>query len=176
MSDPMPPWLQELLDRRIDPLDDPATRTWLEQHPENLEAFAALRAQLQQIETANAAAPRPEATPRVRSRRVLRRPSVQVAAAACAITLVLLARWSMTPSLASSAAPPIPRPDFAAEQTFVRCRVVNDVGDQHQSVRTVVEHGRASDRRRIVFQTVRPPSPDMPLCQVTVATEEILSQ
>jgi hypothetical protein len=47
MNRTLPPFLQELFDRGQDPLADAAARAWLEQHPEQLPAFASLRALVQ---------------------------------------------------------------------------------------------------------------------------------
>lgn len=41
--------LQQLLDERRDPLDDPQLVAWLDDHPERLAAFAALRDDLQHL-------------------------------------------------------------------------------------------------------------------------------
>ena len=46
MTRELPPFVQDLLDRRVDPLADAAARDWLLAHPECLPAFAALRADL----------------------------------------------------------------------------------------------------------------------------------
>ncbi|MCR9244790.1 MAG: hypothetical protein NXI31_07145 [bacterium] len=43
MTDAIPPFLQQLLDRGIDPLGDARAREWLLAHPEALPSFAALR-------------------------------------------------------------------------------------------------------------------------------------
>jgi len=49
MNRTLPPFLQELFDRGIDPLEDAAARAWLEQHPDHLQAFASLRALLHEV-------------------------------------------------------------------------------------------------------------------------------
>lgn len=57
--------VQELLDARVDPLDDARVQDWLLEHPEALESFAGMRAVALTLESAPpAAAPRPTGLPR----------------------------------------------------------------------------------------------------------------
>ena len=164
MNQPLPAFLHDLLDRGVDPIDDPAARTWLDQHPESLEAFAALRAGLQHLGEARGS------SPRVSRFHGLRSPSLLGIAVAVTVLAVLL--WPSTPQPVHT---PLPRPDFT-RTGVLRCTAVTNIADSNSSFRTVVETGNMSRRRRTAFRTVREPSASVLHCAVVVATEEVLSQ
>lgn len=140
MSPTLPPFVQELLDRRIDPLTDERSRHWLLEHPESLESFAALRQRL-----ADAGG-----TPAVRATRAVRARLVAAAAvvfALGAVTVALLRPDAPAPS-------PLPRPDFAADGGVVFCRVTTSERAGTRGNRRIFEfhgaHGAAAptlDRR-----------------------------
>jgi len=103
----LPPFVQELFDagntgQSIDPIDDPATQSWLLEHPEALASFAALRQALHDMPA---------------TRRPARpwRPIGWSVAAAAALALVLF-------SIETETARPLPRPDFATTGGVVHCR------------------------------------------------------
>ncbi|MCB9877155.1 MAG: hypothetical protein H6835_06080 [Planctomycetes bacterium] len=78
--------LQQRLDERRDPLDDPQLVAWLDAHPERLAAFAGLRDDLRGL---GAESPRPAAVPR-RAARVALAAVAVVAVAGTAILGVVL--------------------------------------------------------------------------------------
>ena len=165
MNQPLPAFLHDLLDRGVDPIDDPAARTWLDQHPESLEAFAALRARLQNLGEASSATPRASRFHGLRSPL----PLLGIAVAVAALAVLL---WPSTPQPVPT---PLPRPDFA-RAGVLRCTAVTNIADGSSSFRTVVETGNVSRRRRTAFRTVREPSASVLRCAVVIATEEVLSQ
>lgn len=105
MTAGLPPFVHDLLDRRIDPLADPAARAWLLAHPEALEHFAALRRTLSALPRTLPAPPVP--TPRAKHRRRWPWPLASAAAVAAAVILGL-----RTP--AAPEPPPLPQPELVA--------------------------------------------------------------
>ena len=108
MNPTLPPFLQELFDRGIDPLEDAAARAWLEQHPDQLPAFASLRALLHEVR---------EVPPAM----TWRRWPFQAAAGAAAVLVGIGAWWPIAAAMRVSVPPPtappttvMPRPLFAA--------------------------------------------------------------
>src|SRR5262245_1236159 len=162
MTRELPPFLQALLDRGVDPLADATARDWLLAHPECLSAFASLRADLASL--------RERAAPR----RVLRLRRL-VPLAACALGVVALAVCALWPRLAagSAASSALPRPDLAS-LSLVRCvrtsTAVAGDGGAFASVRSV---GRATQLRREAFTTAAAPTRAVPWCVASVAREEV---
>lgn len=108
----LPPCVHELLDRGVDPLTDHRTAQWLHAHPETLEAFAALRTALIEIQAMPTS--RPRTSPWSRPL-----PWLAVAAAAAAAALLAFAlRGDVTTDSGA-----LPRPQFATAGGVVSCRV-----------------------------------------------------
>lgn len=118
MTTDLPPFLHDLLDRRIDPLDDPAARAWLLAHPEALEPFAALQQRLARLP-----GPTPAPAPI--------RPHWPWLVAASVAAAVAVAAW-----LASGPSRPIdtadaalPRPEFAADGVVAWAASTSELAD-----------------------------------------------
>lgn len=114
MNPTLPPFVQDLLDRGVDPIDDSRTQEWLREHPDALPAFAALRRALIELPVTLQAVP-PQA---VRRAPMPLRPIVWLSASAAAaiVTLAVLATGQ------SDSSTPLPRPDFPATGGVVHCR------------------------------------------------------
>lgn len=158
----LPARIQQLLDQRRDPVDDPAVQAWLLQQPEQLEAFAQLRSAL---------SPGPGSAGRLMPHRRLYVPLVAVA-----LLAVLAAVRAFT---VDTAAAPIPRPVFASTGrvvSFSTCAAVaGDDGGAATLRATWSTSTQAGTVARHEVTTVRwqaPPSATMPLCDLVVRTEE----
>ncbi len=99
--------LHELLDRRLDPLDDPDCRAFLDAHPHRLPDFAALRLRLAALPHLAEPVPAPVPTPRP-----WRRLAPWWSLAAAAAIALWLARPTPAPAPAA-AAPAAPEPAAA---------------------------------------------------------------
>ncbi|MCA8952233.1 MAG: hypothetical protein KDE27_22170 [Planctomycetes bacterium] len=117
MNPTLPPFVQELFDRGIDPLDDPRTAEWLLANPTALDPFATLRAELSRL---------PQQRPAHR-----RRPLPWLMAAAAGLALWAVVTYSRSVPAAGETArttpartAPTPQPDFATTGDVVFCRVV----------------------------------------------------
>lgn len=108
----LPPFVHDLLDRRVDPLDDGAARAWLLAHPEALECFATLRAQLASL---------PHGPPRAVGRR--RWPVPLVAGAVAAVAAVAFAFCAP-----ADAPTPLPRPELVADAVVAWRATTREVG------------------------------------------------
>ncbi len=161
----MPPFLQTLFDRGIDPLDDPAARAWLDAHPDALESFALLRADLARLR-----AEVPPAPDAVRRGSFIGRPWLVAAVAAGALLL-----WAL-PGPSAPAKSSLPRPDLAPPGYVVHSSVVTSIQDDARTFRDVVEAGFATRQRRVSFRIQRPASEAVPSCTVAVANEVVLNR
>lgn len=105
MNRALPAFLQELFDRGVDPLDDPRARAWLEQHPEQLPAFASLRALVREVR----AVPPAMTWPR-------RRWPLWLMTGAAGVLAAIAVWWLYASAVPGSWSPPsagLPRPLFA---------------------------------------------------------------
>jgi len=162
----LPPFLQDLLDRGVDPLADAAARDWLLAHPECLPAFATLRADLAAL---GEMAPTAAVPTRVRR---LRR-SVPLGAFALAlVALGLCAQWR-TSAADRDAPSPLPRPDFAAPALVRAVRTSTSVAGTHGAFASVSSVGRATLLRREEFTTAAAPTRAVPWCVASVVREEV---
>ena len=158
--DALPERIQQLLDQRRDPVDDPAVQAWLLQQPEQLEAFAQLRSAL---------SPRSAARPMPHRR-------LYVPLVAVALLAMLAAVRAFT---VDTAAAPIPRPDFASTGrvvSFSTCAAVagDDAGAAtlRATWSTSMQAGTVARHEVTTVRWQAPPSATMPLCDLVVRSEE----
>ena len=159
----LPERIQQLLDQRRDPVDDPAVQAWLLQQPEQLEAFAQLRSAL---------SPGPGSAVRPMPHRRLYVPLVAVA-----LLAMLAAVRAFT---VDTAAAPIPRPVFASTGrvvSFSTCAAVaGDDGGAVSSLRatwsTSMQAGTVARHEVTTVRWQAQPSATMPLCDLVVRSEE----
>ena len=161
----LPERIQELLDQRRDPVDDPAVQAWLLQQPEQLEAFAQLRAAL-------ASGPRSAAPPQKRLP-LLPLVAVTFVAALVAAIVAVRAFTGTTP------AAPLPRPDFASAGrvvSFSTCAAVAGDDAPAASLRTTwstsIQAGTVARHEVTTVRWQAQPSATMPLCDLVVRSEE----
>ncbi|MBZ0151929.1 MAG: hypothetical protein K8J09_10390 [Planctomycetes bacterium] len=136
MKPVLPPFLQESFDRGVDPLDDDATRVWLQQHPEHLHAFAALRATLREV----------AGLPPQRSWPGRWRPLWFFAGAAA----LLVAAW-LTGS--SAAATVLPRPLFAPRAAVLSITTTERIADGTRAFVFARVQGTLSQKASATFST-----------------------
>ena len=170
----LPPFVQDLLDRGLDPLDDARTREWLLEHPAALESFAALRASLGSLGERATATPAPSA-----SRRWL--PGAAAAAALVLVTsAIAIGFWPPSPA---AAPPSLPRPDFAATGKVVHCRVASTMRDGTRGRQDLVTYRRAPTGHRATLaprehRSLRTfailPGPSTPWSRACVTEERVL--
>jgi len=82
--------VQQIIDNRDDPLDDPAVREYLLENPDDLEELAAMRAYLESLSTMRVS---PFSGPTPRKQRATR---IALLAAALFVSVSLLVFWSRT--------------------------------------------------------------------------------
>jgi hypothetical protein len=174
MTPDLPQQLQASLDRAVDPLDDPAACQWLEAHPEALEAFAALRADLADVGMSVPAVPagRRSAQPLATPALVL---PVLVLAALLPAVLWLAARG--TSGDGGNRPPgsgPLPRPDFASAGQFVSFVAASAAGGEACAVRRVTTVGHATARQVATLHVLQTPSPSIPFHVQRTRREENL--
>ncbi|MBK8097308.1 MAG: hypothetical protein IPK26_09380 [Planctomycetes bacterium] len=163
MNASLPTELLAAFDRGGDPLEDPQLRGWLEEHPEHLPAFAALRASLAGV----AAVPATTVWP---ARPAWRRLPVLIAAG---LLLAMGLGWFVASAFrpVAVASPTVPWPTLAA-QTDVRSVVVSThvVGVANSLVGRQ-QRGLLSRHSRTSHTVTGRPSPAVTF-QSTVAFEE----
>ena len=163
----LPERIQQLLDQRRDPVDDPAVQAWLLQQPEQLEAFARLRSAL---------SPRSAVRP-MPHRRLYVRPLV--AAALLALLALLAALAAVRAVTGAPVVASIPRPDFASTGrvvSFGTCAAVagDDAGAAtlRATWSTSTQAGTVARHEVTSVRWQAPPSATMPLCDLVVRSEE----
>lgn len=173
---PLPGALHELLDHRQDPLEDHRFVAWLLDHPEALQPFAALRAQLLAI----GAGPRhvgpplpPPAAPRAP------RPWLLLGAAGAALLAgAVQLLWSAFAAPAAAPATRLVRPDFAPPASLLHFAVVTTVSGVDAALPTtfsaVLKAGRQTTWRTARITAQPPPSAVVPLCLATRTEHENL--
>ena len=163
----LPERIQQLLDQRRDPVDDAGVQAWLLQRPEQLEAFAQLRAAL-------SAGPQSAVPPRPPKRL----PVLPLVAVTCAAVLVA-AVVAVCMFTGTSAAGPLPRPDFASMGrvvSFSTCAAVAGDDAPAASLRTTwstsIQAGTVARHEVTTVRWQARPSATMPLCDLVVRSEE----
>ncbi|MBL8732261.1 MAG: hypothetical protein JNN13_07815 [Planctomycetes bacterium] len=136
MNPVLPPFLQESFDRGVDPLDDEATRVWLQQHPEHLQAFAALRATLREVA---------DLPPQMRWPRRWR-PLWFLAGAAA----LLVAAWL---AASSPAVTVLPRPLFAPRAAVLSITTTERIADGTRAFAFATVQGTLSHKASTTFST-----------------------
>ena len=169
----LPDWLQQALDRGLDPLDDPAACAWLDAHPEALESFAGLRADLAAL---GAASPMP--------RRRRRMPIGVVVASLLLLSGVAAGivwwRASAPASRASMSTvvlrdEPLPRPDLGDDGRFVSFVTTAMADGDGAALRRVTIFGHTTARRVVTLAVARAASPSIPFhVQITRNEESVL--
>lgn len=162
MNPTLPPFVQELLDRGVDPLDDPRTQEWLLAHPETLPSFAALRRTLAELPA--------------RARPALPwRPVAWLSAAAAAA----MASFGLLAAGDGAADRPLPRPDFAASSSVVHSRAavteVEGTSSRHSAF--VLARGGLAQRRLTLQLANRPAgtlTPGVSVRAVTTVEEALI--
>lgn len=153
MNPAMPPFLQEPFDRGVDPLDDDATRAWLQQHPEQLQAFAALRATLREVA---------DLPPQLRWPR-WRRPLWLLAGAAA----LLVTTWFVLPPPAATV---LPQPLFAPRSCVVSITTTERIADDTRTFAFATVNGTLSRKASTTFSTCSPCSTGRQLPTVFLRT------
>jgi hypothetical protein len=163
MNPALPPLLQELFDRGVDPLDDATARAWLEQHPEHLRAFAALRATLREV----AGVPPRTAWP-------LRRWPFLLVAGAAAVLLGVVAWWPTTATVPAPAPTVLPRPLFAPRSCVLSITTTERIADDTRAFAVATVQGTLSRQASTTFST-SPTVPRLPtvFLRTTVLEETI---
>lgn len=110
--------LQQLLDERRDPLDDPQLVAWLDAHPERLAAFAALRDDLLRLDPQLAdAQTQPQQLRTAAMPRRMRLVAVAAAAAAAALLFVFARREPERSGGSTSPTQTTPSPQLVANRS-----------------------------------------------------------
>lgn len=160
----LPSWLDDLLDRGIDPLADGRTQRWLDDHPESLPAFVHY---LDSLAALGAPVPTQVAGSPTRVRRLRPWTPMVVLGGVAAAAAVLVALRS--PPAAGTA--PLPRPAVASGE-FVRVsRTTSSVEGVRESLRSSTAPGRAV---RVVQSTYRVdalPCASVPVCRLSLTAE-----
>jgi len=146
MNPPLPPFLQELFDRGVDPLDDAAACAWLEQHPEQLRAFAGLRATLRGVAHVSPQTAWP----------LRRGPSLPVAVAAGVLVAVLLGIVVWWPSIAAAPVPSstvLPQPSFAPRSCVLAITTTERIADDTRAFASSTVHGTLSRHASTTLST-----------------------
>jgi hypothetical protein len=166
MNMQLPPFVQDHFDRGLDPLCDATVRAWLEERPELLPAFAALRAALFAAEDLPAdAALRHRRTP------------LALAAGVAALLLGGLVWW-LASAPAAAPATALPRPLLAPANCVLAITTSERVADDTSTFACAIVQGTLSRRSVATFSTMsleRGPASDLRTAvRTTIHTETIL--
>lgn len=155
MGDPLPDFVQQAFDRGSDPLEDAEICAWLEEHPQHLEAFAALRGRLRSLHG-----------PGPRTGSSSRRPVWLFTIGAAAALLLSLTLWFRTE------APAVPRASVVAGAVRQVRSSTRTLGSG-QSYQDLQQPGRSTVLRRQTYRRVGSPSAAVPRYSVQITTQEV---